>query len=57
MECGVTWLLWLCGWWGLGKFAYGEPAPYVLCLSLASHFRIPPPSLGLETPLIYFNIL
>ncbi|CAE7947410.1 lipM [Symbiodinium sp. KB8] len=51
MECGVTWLLWLCGWWGLGKFAYGEPAPYVLCLSLASHFRIPPP-FGQVPPLL-----
>ncbi|CAE7715633.1 lipM [Symbiodinium sp. CCMP2456] len=51
MECGVTWLLWLCGWWGLGKFAYGEPGPYVLCLSLASHFRIPPP-FGQVPPLL-----
>eukprot|EP00439_Symbiodinium_sp_Y106_P032624 s8608_g3.t3 len=51
MESGVTWLLWLCGWWGLWKFAYGEPGPYVLCLSLASHFRIPPP-FGQVPPLL-----
>ncbi|CAE7832604.1 HSP70 [Symbiodinium sp. CCMP2592] len=51
MESGVTWLLWLCGWWGLWKFASGEPGPYVLCLSLASHFRIPPP-FGQVPPLL-----
>ncbi|CAE7425922.1 lipC [Symbiodinium natans] len=46
-----TWLLWLAGWWGLGQLAYGEPGPYVLCLSLASHLRVPPP-FGQVPPLL-----
>ncbi|CAE7238038.1 lipC [Symbiodinium sp. CCMP2592] len=52
MECNsFIWILWLCGWWGLGKLALGDVGPYVLSLSLASHFRIPPP-FGQVPPLL-----
>eukprot|EP00439_Symbiodinium_sp_Y106_P036725 s2692_g4.t1 len=55
LECCAC-ILWLLGWCCLTKLVSGEPSPYILCLSVAVHVRIPPP-LGQGLPLPDFLLI
>ncbi|CAK9116658.1 unnamed protein product [Durusdinium trenchii] len=52
VAAGGRWALWLASWWGLkGLLWEFDPSIYVLCLSLATHVRVPPP-FGQVPPLL-----